>query len=89
MGMPDAFLPGVADFSWMDGALDLFIGKVIHQASITVDEAGTEAAAATAVAMVTGMPNPIEITIDRTFIYMIRDKQTGSTLFLGRIKNPS
>ena len=90
MGMPEAFT-GAADFSGMDGTLSLFIGKVIHQASITLDEAGTEAAAATAVVMNygTGLPNnPLEITINRPFIYLIRDNQTGTILFLGRVKNP-
>ena len=90
MGMPDAFAPGVADFSGMDGTLNLFIGKVIHQASITLDEIGTEAAAATAVIMeLTAVPNRLEITIDRPFLYIIRDNQTGTILFLGRIKNPT
>ena len=90
MGMPDAFTPGVADFSGMDGTLNLFIGKVIHQASITIDESGTAAAAATAVLMYgTSAPDdPLEITVDRPFIYMIRDNQTGAILFLGRVKNP-
>ena len=89
MGMPDAFIPYVADFSGMDGTLNLFISKVIHQASITLDEAGTEAAAATAVVVsLTAVTDPLEITIDRPFIYMIRDNLTGTILFLGRIKNP-
>jgi serpin B len=89
MGMPDAFIPDVADFSGMDGSLNLFISKVIHQASITLDEAGTEAAAATAVVMTYGsVTDPLKITIDRPFIYMIRDNLTGTILFLGRIKNP-
>ena len=89
MGMPDAFT-GAADFSGMDGTLSLFIGKVIHQASITVDESGTEAAAATAVLMyeTSVQVDPLEITIDRPFIYMIRDNQTGAILFMGRVKNP-
>jgi serpin B len=90
MGMPDAFNPGVADFSGMDGTLDLFIHKVIHQASITLDESGTEAAAATAVVVsLTSVTDPLEITIDRPFIYLILDRQTGAILFLGRIKNPT
>ncbi len=89
MGIIDAFVPGVADFSGMDGRLDLSIEKVIHQASITLDEAGTEASAATAVTMyLTSLPDPLEIIIDRPFIYLIRDNQTGSILFLGRVKNP-
>lgn len=89
MGIIDAFVPGTADFSGMDGRLDLFIGKVIHQAAITLDEAGTEASAATAVSMyITSIPDPLEIIIDRPFIYLIRDNQTGTILFLGRVKNP-
>jgi serpin B len=53
MGMPDAFT-GAADFSGMGGTHDLFIGDVLHKAFVAVDEAGTEAAADTAVALVTG-----------------------------------
>jgi serpin B len=90
MGMPDAFIPGVADFSGIDGTLNLFIDKVIHQTFISVDEIGTEAAAASAVVMTwTTVPNPLEVILDRPFIYMIRDSLTGAILFLGRVKNPS
>ena len=44
MGMNDAFLPNIADFSGIDGTFDLFIVNVIHQAFVSVDEFGTEAA---------------------------------------------
>jgi serpin B len=91
MGMSDAFSPGIADFSGMDGTLDLYIQFVIHKAFISVDEAGTEAAAATAVGI--GFTSaPIEefnLTIDRPFIFMIRDRVTGSILFLGRVTDPT
>ena len=91
MGMPDAFLWGVADFSGMTGNRDLFIGDVIHKAFVSVDEAGTEAAAATAVVMPTAGPpgELVEVTIDRPFIFLIRDVETGSILFIGRVVNPS
>jgi len=91
MGMPDAFLWGVADFSGMTGNRDLFIGDVIHKAFVSVDEAGTEAAAATAVVMPTAGPpeEPVEVTVDRPFIFLIRDIDTGSILFIGRVVNPS
>ncbi len=94
MGMPDAFLWGVADFSGMTGNRDLFIGGVIHKAFVSVDEAGTEAAAATALVMPTAGPpeepeEPVEITVDRPFIFLIRDIDTGSILFIGRVVNPS
>jgi serpin B len=88
MGMPDAF-SGAADFSGIDGTRDLFIGDVVHKAFISVDEAGTEAAAATAVIMLGAAPlPPVEVMIDRPFIFMIRDIETGAILFLGRVTNP-
>ncbi|MGB2583430.1 MAG: serpin family protein, partial [Dehalococcoidia bacterium] len=90
MGMPIAF-SGAADFSGMTGNRDLFIGEIIHKAFVSVDEAGTEAAAATAVVMkLTATPEePVEVKIDSPFVFMIRDIETGSILFIGRVMNPS
>lgn len=90
MGMPDAF-SGSADFSGMTGNRDLFISDVVHKAFVSVDEAGTEAAAATAVIMPTAAPPgaTVEVTIDRPFIFLIRDIETGAILFVGRVVNPS
>jgi len=90
LGMTDAFEPASADFSGMDGTQNLYISDVIHKAFIKVDEAGTEAAAATAVVMVgSGMPQEsVEVRIDRPFIFLIRDIETNTVLFLGRILNP-
>jgi len=89
MGMPVAFSAG-ADFSGMTGNKDLFISDVIHKAFVSVDEAGTEAAAATAVIMeLTAMPEiPVEVTLNRPFIFLIRDIETGAILFVGRVMNP-
>ena len=89
MGMPIAFSGG-ADFSGMTGTPDLFIGEVLHKAFVSVDEAGTEAAAATAVIMSkTAMPSQsVEVTIDRPFIFLIRDIDTGVVLFVGRVLDP-
>ncbi len=89
MGMPVAFSAS-ADFSGMTGNPDLFIGEVLHKAFVSVDEAGTEAAAATAVVMeLTAMPGePVEVTIDRPFIFLIRDIESGTSLFVGRVVNP-
>jgi serpin B len=91
LGMEDAFIPEAADFSGMDGRRDLFIQDVLHKAFVSVDEAGTEAAAATAVIVgTTSMPpEPIEVKIDRPFIYLIRDIKTGTVLFVGRVLNPN
>jgi serpin B len=89
MGMPIAFSYG-ADFSGMTGNPELFILDVIHKAFVAVDEAGTEAAAATAVPMeLTAVPEPpVKVTIDRPFIFLIRDIETGAILFVGRVLNP-
>jgi serpin B len=89
MGMPDAF-SGKADFSGMTGNKDLFISAVVHKAYVDVNEEGTEAAAATGVAMKStsfGKP-PAVFRADHPFIFLIRDNQTGSILFLGRTANP-
>jgi serpin B len=93
MGMPGAFLDAYADFSGMTGRRDLRIDKVIHEANITLDETGTEAAAATAVVMVRITsagpdPEPVRIVIDRPFVYLVRDRVTGSVLFMGRMLQP-
>jgi serpin B len=90
MGMPVAFSEQ-ADFSGMNGKQDLFISDVVHKAFVSVDEAGTEAAAATGVIVgTTSMPIQVyEVTLDHPFIFIIRDIQTGATLFMGRVMNPA
>ena len=89
MGMPSAF--DNADFSGMDGRTDLEIADVVHKAYVSVDEAGTEAAAATGVIVgVTSMPaEPIKVAIEHPFIFLIRDIKTGTILFIGRILDPA
>jgi serpin B len=90
LGMSTAF-GSEADFSGIDGTRDLYISDVVHQAFVAVDEAGTEAAAATAVIIgVTSMPMaPFELTLDRPFVFFLRDVQTGAILFAGRLVNPA
>jgi serpin B len=91
MGMPDAFDPDRADFSGMTGERDLYIDTVLHKAFVAVDEKGTEAAAATAVIMVpmsAPMLPDVTLTIDRPFIFVIRDLPSGQILFIGRVLNP-
>lgn len=89
MGMPIAFSEA-ADFSGMTGKRDLYIADVVHKAFVSVDEAGTEAAAASAVIMkLTAMPTDVAVvTVDRPFIFLIRDIETGAILFFGRVVNP-
>jgi len=89
MGMPLAFSDN-ADFSGMTGTRDLIISDILHKAYVSVDEAGTEAAAASAVIMgVTAMPSStVILSIDRPFIFLVRDVPTGTILFIGRVMNP-
>jgi serpin B len=88
MGMTDAFDMG-ADFSGMDGTYDLYIEDVVHKAYVSVDEAGTEAAAASAVVMnLKAVMENAEVTLDHPFIYLIRDIETGTILFIGSLVNP-
>lgn len=89
MGMPSAF-SAEADFSGMTGDRALSIADVIHKAFVSVDEAGTEAAAATAVVMLESAApgEPIEVNVDQPFIFLIRDMETGAILFVGRVVDP-
>jgi serpin B len=90
MGMTNAFSAN-ADFSGMNGRRDLFISAVIHKAYVDVNEEGTEAAAATAVVVnVTAIrPEPTPVfRADHPFVFVIRDNQSGSILFIGRVTNP-
>jgi len=91
MGMSDAF-GEQADFSGMTGKRGVWIDRILHQSFISTDEDGTEAAAATAVVMAgsaPGQPKPVVMTIDRPFVFIIRDIQTNTILFIGRVLNPS
>ena len=89
LGMPITF-SDEADFSGIDGSQDLFLQDVLHKAFIAVDEEGTEAAAATAIVVgATSLgEEPIEVRFDHPFIFLIRDKETGTILFIGRLVQP-
>ncbi len=98
MGMPVAFISSfgpctseMADFSGMTAERELFIKEVVHKAFVSVDEAGTEASAATAViGGATSLPPPApSVVIDRPFVFLIRDIETGAILFVGRVADPS
>jgi serpin B len=73
-------------------APDLELGSAVHAADITVDESGTEAAAATAIVVRTVAyrppPPPVTVTVDRPFLYAVRHVPTGAPLFLGRVADP-
>lgn len=87
MGMPLAFSQK-ADFTGISPE-KLFISAIIHQASIDVQEKGTEASAATAaVFALASAVRPIEMIVDHPFLFSIRHNQTGAILFLGRVIDP-
>ena len=91
MGMPAAFRPGgLTGMSDAPQAAELYLSHIGHKAFVHVNEEGTEAAAATAVIMrATGAPPPPPVfRADRPFLFLIRDKQTGAVLFLGRVMRP-
>jgi len=89
LGMPLAFTEA-ADFSGITTQERLSIAKVIHQGLIEVDEEGTVAAAATAVAMreVSTTVPKVRFLPDHPFLFLIRDTQAGNILFLGRVTDP-
>jgi serpin B len=72
-------------------AQPLHLADVLHQATVTVDEHGTEAAAATAATFETvgGAITETEVTIDRPYLFVIHDLATGTPLFLGRVIDPT
>jgi serpin B len=92
MGMTDAFDPNLSDLTGVAPIDDLYVSDVIHQANVTVDEEGTEAAAATAVIMRVTSAAPVlprvTLTVDRPFLYLIQDDATGEILFMGRLLTP-
>jgi serpin B len=91
LGMTDAFDPAKADFSAMvqPASEPIFIGDVLHQAFVNVDENGTEAAAATAVTGVTGLPGPqVTLDVNRPFLFLLRSTTTNAILFAGRVLDP-
>lgn len=92
MGMPTAF-SNDADFSGMDGTKKLKIDKVIHKAFVEVNEEGTEAAAATAVIMLSKasaerIKKPVVFRADHPFIFIIQHNKTGAILFIGKVYEP-
>jgi len=91
MGMPTAFT-GHADFSGMSSKDRLGISEVVHKSFVDVSEEGTEAAAATGIAVLAAaMRAPDKVVVfraDHPFIFLIRDTRTGVILFIGRLMDP-
>lgn len=90
LGMGIAFDPYQADFSRINpnpyGVENLYISDVIHKAIVKVNEEGTEAAAVTSVEFgLTSIPQIVEIRIDHPFIFAIRERYSGTILFMGKV----
>jgi serpin B len=96
LGMETPFLRRSAEFPKLESELyeEVYISDVLHQATVAIDERGTEASAATAV-VVSGVssgpidpPEPLVVNIDRPFLFAIRDNPTGAVLFVGQVVAP-
>jgi serpin B len=93
LGVKQAFDPAKGDFSKLADIPDpIYISKIIHKTYVDVNEKGTEASASTLVEMRMGaapsVGAPFQMIVDRPFLFVIEDRQTGVWLFLGAIENP-
>ncbi len=86
LGMKSAF-SDMADFDLIGE--DLFVSLVTHKAKIEVEEQGTKASAATSVNMYTSavLTEPINFQVNVPFLFFIRDTETGTLLFMGKVNN--
>ena len=93
LGMKDAFLPGYADFSNIAEESELYISDAIHDTYIKLGETGTKAAAVTAFIFkdnaVMEEKKKVNITFDKPFMYIIRDKKSKNILFIGTVYEPN
>lgn len=90
LGANSPFDQEKADLSGISGHRDLFVSKAIHESVLKVDEDGSEASAFSGIATgirIGGPPAPLFVA-DHPFFFYIKDKSTGTILFMGRINNP-
>jgi len=92
MGLQQAFQPGTADFSGIDGGKELFLSSAMHEGFVDVSEEGTAAAAATAIVVgvtsIGAQTAPLEVRADRPFLWAVIEQQTGGVLFAGLVRDP-
>jgi serpin B len=98
IGMKTPFASDAAQFPKLTSPTypSVYISDVLHQATVAIDEKGTEASAATAIlfsgisaAIDTPTPPPPKVVVaDRPFLFVIRDNPTGAVLFLGQVVDP-
>ncbi|XP_060909102.1 probable serpin E3 [Labrus mixtus] len=87
MGIRDAFNPSAADFTGISVEESLYVSDAFHEVRIEVTEDGTKAAAATAMVLLKRSRAPV-FKADRPFLFLLRQINTGSILFMGRVMNP-
>ncbi|XP_078527438.1 plasminogen activator inhibitor 1 [Lissotriton helveticus] len=87
LGMQDMFDGTVADFTNLSGAESLHVSKALQKVKIEVNESGTKASAATA-AVFYGRMAPLEVVMDRPFLFVVRHNPTGTILFMGQVMEP-
>lgn len=88
MGLSEAFCPA-GNYSGIAEDAGLCIGQAVHKATISLDEEGTEATAATMVEVPVSIMQEIELTVDRPFIFAIVGHDSGLILFLGQVLDPT
>ncbi len=87
LGMEDLFDSEKADLSGINGRKDLVVTDAVHKSYVDVNEEGTEAAGATGIIVgVTAVQTPKNFVADRPFMFCLRDTETGSILFMGRLQ---
>lgn len=93
LGVKDAFDSSLADFSNMTDKSEFYVSEALHKANIDFSEKGVKAAAATVIYITEGMAfeeeKPIEININKPFMYIIRDKETNEIWFVGTVYKPN
>ncbi|XP_064409001.1 plasminogen activator inhibitor 1 [Latimeria chalumnae] len=87
MGMKDMFDQVKANFAKISRAENLFVSQALQKVKIEVDESGTKASAATA-AIVYARMAPLEVVMDRPFLFVVRHNPTGAILFMGQVMEP-
>ena len=88
LGMEVAFSPSQADFTRMYPGGGVWIDTVLHKTFVDVNEEGTEAAAVTSVSM-RELSGPSSLTVDRPFVFVIRERHSGTILFMGKVMDPT
>ncbi|XP_032622720.1 plasminogen activator inhibitor 1 [Chelonoidis abingdonii] len=87
LGVRDVFDLGAADFSSLSAEESLYVAQALQKVKIEVNESGTKASSATA-AIVYARMSPLEIIMDRPFLFVVRHNPTGAILFMGQVMEP-